>query len=61
LLYQEAEDPITPVFYDIPEFSNSKNNLRKGKDYSANGGGALTEDEENDDNSDKNLNQPQLY
>lgn len=61
LLYQEAEDPITPVFYDIPEFSNSKNNLRKGKDYSANGGGVLTEDEENDDNSDKNPNQPQLY
>jgi len=24
LLYQEAQDPIKPVFYDIPAFSKSK-------------------------------------
>lgn len=27
LLYEEAQDPITPVFYDIPAFSNSKDKL----------------------------------
>jgi hypothetical protein len=31
LLYQEAEEPITPVFYDIPNFSNSKKTLSKTK------------------------------
>ncbi len=31
LLYQEAEEPITPVFYDIPNFSNSKKTLTKTK------------------------------
>ena len=29
LLYQEAEEPITPVFFDIPNFSNSKKALRE--------------------------------
>jgi hypothetical protein len=27
LWYQEAEEPITPVFYDMPNFNNSKRAL----------------------------------
>jgi hypothetical protein len=59
-LYQEAEDPITPVFYDIPEFSNSKNNLRKGKDYSDNGKNVLEDSGNKGSNSDESSNGSQL-
>ena len=31
LLYKEAEEPITPVFYNLPVFSNSKNSLNQNK------------------------------
>lgn len=33
LLFLEAQDPITPVFYHMPNFSNSENALRKWKDF----------------------------
>lgn len=59
LLYQEAEDPITPVFYDIPAFSNSKYKLRKGKDYTDNGEKDF-DDEENGGDTGENPDQPQL-
>ena len=39
LLYFEAQDPITSVFYHMPNFSNSENALRKGKDPSVSSNG----------------------
>ena len=53
LLYQEAEDPITPVFYDIPAFSNSKNNLRDGKDYDNSGNKEVDDNKESEEGPDK--------
>lgn len=32
ILYTEAEQPITPVFYSLPMFSNSTNQLKKHKE-----------------------------
>lgn len=34
LLYRDAQEPITPVFYSIPAFSNSKDSLKKAKNLS---------------------------
>ncbi|MBR7036832.1 hypothetical protein IKI14_03015 [bacterium] len=34
LLYQEAQDPIKPVFYDIPAFSKSKEEATQNRETS---------------------------
>jgi len=45
LLYTDAEHPITPVFYNLPMFSNSKDSL---EDHKENGWSSYAKNDEND-------------